>query len=270
MITTKIKDIFSNKTLVTFIAGAVFVLFFLKQCNQISNLKQDVKFAQEDADRNLNNFKASQDSVTVLRNNNGDQLAEIRSYEFDLSQLQESQKSLTKKYKKALALNKDLNNVNSLISAELEIKDSIDIKTNTEVIDTTTSRITFNSDKDFGNGNTRILSGFSTVKYDFGKFEVLDTKFELKQTLSLMAAIEAGEDGADRLKLSTSYPGLEIKDIENINLVNTRLNRKFEKKAGWGIGIGVGYGINLNNNQVISTGPNIGIGIYWSPKFLRF
>ena len=62
----KIKNILSNKTLVTFIAGALFVMLFLRQCNQISNLKQDVKFAQEDADRNLNNFKASQDSVTVL------------------------------------------------------------------------------------------------------------------------------------------------------------------------------------------------------------
>ena len=84
-----------------------------------------------------------------------------------------------------------------------------------------------------------------------------------------MAAIE-NIDGADRLKLSTSYPGIEIKDIENINLINTRLNRKVQKKSGWSIGIGVGYGINLNNNQVISTGPSIGLGVYWSPKFLRF
>ena len=36
------------------------------------------------------------------------------------------------------------------------------------------------------------------------------------------------------------------------------------------IGVGVGYGINLNNNQVISTGPSIGLGVYWSPKWLRF
>ena len=85
-----------------------------------------------------------------------------------------------------------------------------------------------------------------------------------------MAAIEEGEDGADRLKLSTSYPGLVIKDIENINLVNTRLNRQAEKKSRWLIGFGVGYGVNLNNNQVISTGPSIGLGLYWSPKFLQF
>lgn len=267
---TKVKDILSNRTLVTFIAGAVVVLLFFRQCNQISNLKQDVKFAQEDADRNLNNFKAAQDSVTVLRNDNGDQLAEIRSYEFDLSKLQESQKDLTKRYQKALALNKDLKQVNSLISAELEIKDSLDVTTTTETIDTTTTRITFNSSEDFGGGNSRTLNGFSTIKYEFEKFKVLDTKFELTQTLSLMAAIEQGEDGADRLKLSTKYPGLEIKDIENINLVNTRLNRQAEKKSRWLIGFGVGYGVNLNNNQVISTGPSIGLGLYWSPKFLQF
>jgi hypothetical protein len=97
----------------------------------------------------------------------------------------------------------------------------------------------------------------------------LETKFELTQTLSLMAAIE-NVDGADRLKLSTSYPGLEIKDIENINLVNSRLNNRDQKKSRWLVGFGVGYGINLNNNQVISTGPSIGVGLYWSPKFLQF
>ena len=60
------------------------------------------------------------------------------------------------------------------------------------------------------------------------------------------------------------------KNIENINLINTRLNQKPVKTGGWGIGIGFGYGINLNNNQVISTGPSIGLGIYYTPKWLRF
>jgi len=264
-----INKIISNKNTLTFVLGALFVLMFLKQCDNISSLKQDVKLAQEDAGRQLNNFKAAQDSVTILRNDNGDQLAQIRSYEFDLSNMESSQTKLTKKYKKALALNDDLKEVNSLISANLEITDSLDVTTTTETIDTTTTKVTFASSEDFGNGNSRKLTGFSTFKYEFEKFKVLETKFELTQTLSLMAAIE-NVNGADRLKLSTSYPGLEIKDIENINLVNSRLNRKDQKKSRWLVGFGVGYGINLNNNQVISTGPSIGVGLYWSPKFLQF
>ena len=267
----KIKDIFSNKTLVMFIAGALFVMLFLRQCNSIENLKQDVKLAQEDAGRQLNNFKASQDSIVLLINENGDQLATIRSYEFDLSDMADSQSKLTDKYKKALNLNKDLKEVNSLISANLEIKDSLNVTTTTEVIGLDTTKITFESSDDFGNGNSRLLTGFTDVKFDtsINQFSVLMTRFELTQTLSLMAAIE-NVDGADRLKLSTSYPGLVIKDIENINLVNTRLNRKDQKKSRWMVGFGVGYGINLNNNQVISTGPSIGVGLYFSPKFLQF
>jgi hypothetical protein len=178
---------------------------------------------------------------------------------------------LTDKYKKALNLNKDLKEVNSLISANLEIKDSLNVTTTTEVIGLDTTKITFESSDDFGNGNSRLLTGFTDVKFDtsINQFSVLMTRFELTQTLSLMAAIE-NVDGADRLKLSTSYPGLVIKDIENINLVNTRLNRKDQKKSRWMVGFGVGYGINLNNNQVISTGPSIGVGLYFSPKFLQF
>jgi len=263
------KKILTNKSTLTFIAGVLFVLLFLKQCNQIESLKQDVNFANNDANRNLNNYLAAQDSVQVLVNSNGEKVVQIRSYEFDLSKLQDKQKELTNKYKKALDLNDDLKEVNSLISADLEIKDSLLAEASVVQIDSTSAEVTYESYKDYGNGNSRSLFGTSTVKYDFGQFKVLDSKFELKQTLSLFAAIES-VDGADKLKLSTSYPGIEIKDIENINLINTRLNRKLEKKSGWSIGIGVGYGINLNNNQVISTGPSIGLGVYWSPKFLRF
>lgn len=249
--------------------GALFVLLFLRQCDQVSSLKQDVKYAKEDANISLNNLKASQDSINIIISKNGDQLAQIRSYEVDLSIKNNDLVKMTNKYKDALNLNDDLSNVNSLISAELEIKDSLIANASVTQIDSTTAEVKYNSFLDYGNGNSRTLFGTSTLKYDFGKFNVLDSKFELSQTLSLMAAIE-NVDGADRIKLSTSYPGIKITDIENINLINTRLNRKIEKKAGWSIGIGVGYGINLNNNQVISTGPSIGIGLFYSPKWLRF
>ena len=264
-----IKKIFGNKNTLTFVLGALFVLLFLRQCDQVSSLKQDVKYAKEDANISLNNMLASQDSVSVLTNKYGDQVAQIRSYKVDLSIKDNELIKMTNKYKRALDLNDDLSSVNSLISAELEIKDSLLANTSVTQIDSTTAEVKYESFKDYGSGNSRSLFGTSTLKYDFGQFRVLDSKFELKQTLSLFAAIES-VDGADKLKLSTSYPGIEIKDIENINLINTRLNRKLEKKSGWSIGIGVGYGINLNNNQVISTGPSIGLGVYWSPKFLRF
>lgn len=266
----KIKNILSNRTLVTFIAGALFVMLFLRQCNRTAELKRQVEMVQQDADRNLNNYLASKDSVSLLTNENGDLLASIRSYQFDLSNMDKEQSKLLNKYRRVLNLNKDLNKVNALLSADLEIKDSLLASSTVIQIDSTTSRIEYDRFDDFGNGNTRRLTGSSLIKFDNGRFNVLgQSQFDIDQTLSLSAAIE-NVDGADRLKLSTSYPGLTISNIENINLINTKLNQKQQKKAGWSLGVGVGYGVNLNNNQVISTGPSIGIGLYWSPKFLRF
>ena len=266
----KIKEILSNKSTLSFILGVVFVLLFLRQCEQTNKIKRELQITQEASNRNFNNYLASKDSVSIYRNNEGDLISTIRSYEFDIVNLKEDQKEMIKKYEDVLDLNKDLNNVNTLISAELEIKDSLLASTNVVKIDSTTSEIKYNRFDIFSKGNTRRLTGSSTVRFNNGKFYVIgESQFNIDQTLSLSAAIE-NIDGANRLKLSTTYPGLIISDIENINLINTKLNQRYEKKSGWSIGIGVGYGINLNNNQVISTGPSIGLGVYWSPKWLRF
>ena len=151
------KKILTNKSTLTFIACVLFVLLFLKQCNQIESLKQDVNFANNDANRNLNNYLAAQDSVQVLVNSNGEKVVQIRSYEFDLSKLQDKQKELTNKYKKALDLNDDLKEVNSLISADLEIKDSLLAEASVVQIDSTSAEVTYESYKDYGNGNSRSL-----------------------------------------------------------------------------------------------------------------
>lgn len=266
---TKTKNIFTDKGSYIFIIGVLFVLLFLRQCDRIEGLKQEVKITKELAEREHNNYLASKDTIRITNAKNGNLISEIRSYEFDLDNLKEEQVQLITRYKKALNLNKDLNKVNTLLSANVEIKDSIIANTELTYIDTLSSKLTFSKFDDFGKGNTRNLFGELLItKLDSG-FVYGNPYFKLDQTITLMAAIE-DKNGYDEIKISTGYPGLTITDIENINLINTKLNQRNEKKAGWSIGVGVGYGVNLNNNQVISTGPSIGIGVYWSPKWLRF
>lgn len=266
---TETKNIFTDKGSYIFILGVLFVLLFLRQCDRIESLKQEVKITKELSEREHNNYLASKDTIRTINAENGNLISEIRSYEFDLDNLKEEQEQLITKYKKALNLNRDLNKVNTLLSANVEIKDSIIANTELTYIDTLSSKLTFSKFDDFGNGNTRNLFGELLItKLDSG-FAYGNPYFNLDQTITLMAAIE-DNNGYDEIKISTGYPGLTITDIENINLINTKLNQRNEKKAGWSIGVGVGYGINLNNNQVISTGPSIGIGVYWSPKWLRF
>lgn len=263
------KNILSNKNTLTFVLGALIVLLFLRQCNQTENLKQELELVQETSDRNFNNYLASKDSVNQLIAENGNLISKIRSYEFDINDLKDDQDELVLKYRKALNLNKDLNKVNTLLSADIDIKDSLLANVTSSEIDSTTTKLTFSKFDDFGNGNSRNLMGNMLItKYDTG-FNYGNASFDIEHSISLLAAIER-INGADQLKISTSYPGLSFSNIENINLINTKLNQKPKMKGGWSVGIGIGYGINLNNNQVISTGPSIGLGLYYSPKWLRF
>ena len=264
-----IKQFFSNKSLVIFVAGALFVLLFLRQCNQIDNLKTKVENVQKDSERNLNNYLASKDSVRIVKAKNGNLISEKRSYEFDLNNLKGDQKELIEKYKDALNLNRNLNKVNTLLTADLKIKDTFVAGTSTTKIDSINTKIKFSKFEDFGKGNSRDRSGEMLITKNGSDFKYSNATFSINHKINLMAAIE-NIDGADQLKISTSYPGLTFDNIENINLINTKLNQKPIKKGGFAIGIGLGYGINLNNNQLISTGPSIGLGLYYSPKWLRF
>ena len=264
-----LKNISINRNIVTFVTGVVFALLFLQQCNRNASLKQKVETITMDSERNLNNYIAARDTIRTIRTKNGDLISEIGSYEFDISNLNQEQKVLINKYKDILNLNRDLNRVNSLLSTTINIKDSIIANNSISIVDSNTSRLTFTKFDDFGFGNTRGLSGDLLItKLDTG-FRYGDPLIKLSQTMTLSAAIEE-VDGLTQLKISTRYPGITISEIENINLINNKLNQRNKKKAGWSIGVGVGYGINLNNNQVISTGPSIGVGLYYSPKWLRF
>lgn len=264
-----LKSIWQNKSLRNFLVLVIITLLFLRQCNKISNLKQDLVQTENITNRSFNNYKAAQDSVRVLKLDNGNMVSTIKSYEFDIANLEEGQKDLIKRYSKALGLNKDLSKINTMLAAEIKIKDSILADLSVTKIDSLTDLVKFNKFDDFGSGNTRLLKGSMFVYRDVNNILYRDPVFAIKQEISLFAAIENIE-GQDEIKISTKYPGLTITDIENISLINTKLNQRNEKTAGWSVGFGVGYGVNLNNNQVISYGPSLGVGLFYSPKWLRF
>ena len=250
------------------------MLFMMRQCNTISNLKEDLQFQKEVSTTNFNNYLAAKDSIEYFENELGDKVAKISSFEFQLSDLEKTNIDINNKYVRVLGLNRDLIGVNSLLSAEIKVKDSLLALATVTQVDDLTSNIDFTKKDDFGAGNTRNVIGDFTVTYDTinKTFYSSPVNISITQTLSLRAAIEES-DGRDMLKISSSYPGLSITGIENINLVNDRLNRKnkIDKKAGFSIGMGVGYGINyIPSTSNVEFGPTINVGLYWSPKWLRF
>jgi hypothetical protein len=273
---TKTLDFFKKidtRTL-AFIGGALLVLFMMRQCNTISNLKEDVKKQETIANDNFNNYLAAKDSIVYFENQLGESVAQVASYKFRVGDLEKANLNLNVRYIKALNLNKDLKDVNALLSAELKIKDSLLAASSVTSIDSLTGLVKFYRNDNFDSINTRKLDGSLIVRYNptTKSFTSMPANISILQTLGLVAAIENIE-GRDRLKITSSYPGLTITRVENINLVDDRLNKenKIDKKAGFSVGMGVGYGINLNpTNSTVNFGPSINVGLYWSPAWLRF
>jgi len=261
-----------TKTL-AFIAGALLVLFMMRQCNSISTLKSELGQQKELTEQNFNNYLAAKDSIVYLQNENGEQVAQISSFQFDINQLEKTNIDLQNKYVKTLGLSQDLKGVNMLLSADIKIKDSLLANTTVTSIDSLSGNINFTKSEQFSAGNSRNVFGNLIVRYDpiLKSFSSSPTSLRIEQSASLVAAIER-IDGRDRLKISSPYPGLNFTSIENINIIEDRLNKsEINKQSGFALGFGVGYGINLNpTNSQVTHGPTINVGLYWSPKWLKF
>ena len=245
------------------------LMLFLQQCNRTSKFKEELRIQQAESDRNLSNYIAANQTMETLRNDNGVLISKVRSYEFDITNLTKDNRQLVSKYNSVLSENKKLKNVNNLLTAEIEIRDDIIANISVLPVNIDDSELTFKQENDYGDGNMRSISGKLSVSIKDGKIESSPIEIVSLSRISLLAAIKEN-NGVKYLEVATSYPGVKIDKIENISLVNRELNRKIEKRAGWSIGLGVTYGVNLNNNQVISYGPAMGVGLFWSPKWLRF
>ena len=236
-----ILDKILNKNTLIFIGVSLFVLLFLRQCNQIENLKIEIDNAQKISNRNLNNYKASLDTIKFEKNKNEETIAKIRSYELEVSDLNKSKANLLKKYNNVLSINKDVEEINSVISADLEVKDSIINATSiiTKEADTTTLSIFDN--KEWDKYNWRSFDGSLRLRVNDSSFSLLSSEFNFSQGISLTAGIIKTTEG-NSLKITSPYPNLTFTRIENLNLVNDELNRPMIGKSGWSIGFGVGYG----------------------------
>ena len=266
------KYIPTNRNIILFGALVILVLLLMQQCDRNATLKEEAETAKMVATRNFNNYKASQDTIKFERNRNGELVAIKLAYEFDINTLTAENKKVIADYQRALGLNKDLKGVNSLLRAEIRVKDSIiNARSSVAATSDSTATVSISDEKKWDKYNWRTFNGTVDLLRNkkTNNITVVSNKFNFEQGIELKAAI-INEEGVNKLKITSTSPGVLFTNIENINLVNDKLNQKSEKKSGWSLGVGVGYGINLNNNKVISVGPSLNVGIMWSPKWLRF
>lgn len=265
-----IKNLKLTKTDILYIGLIIFILIFIQQCNLNSKLKKEIESTKTISDRNLNNYKASLDTIKFIRNREGLLIAEKLAYVYDINLLTSENKTQLEKYINALQLNKKLKGVNSVLSVELKIKNQI-VNSKSEVNQLSDSlySLSFSDSINWDKYNWRRFNSTIDIQTNNKQVSIIKSNFNWQQGIELKTAIIT-ENGINSLRVTSSHPDVEFTNIENINLINDKLNQKQTKKAGWSIGVGGGFGTNLSSNQNVTISPYIGVGIYWSPKWLRF
>ena len=71
----------------------------------------------------------------------------------------------------------------------------------------------------------------------------------------------------------TDYPGITFTNIEGASIMDEPANKKLlrQMRKPWGLGLNIGYGAIVDvKNGSVATGPYVGFGISYSPKFLQW
>lgn len=247
-----------NKDWIPFIIIAVLSCFLLGQCSRLSSFKRDIKSLEESVANAENNILAAKDTVDMFINKNNYLQAEIKTFKYKNEQLTTDNKEIAEKYIKALDLNKKLEGVKMLLTAQLKAKDTIFLTTNIN----TNNTFKFKDSADFGDNNTRIIILDGKINDN----STVSGNFTISQTITLLASF-VNDNGINRMLISTKYPFDNI-NIQGIEVINNELNI-YRKKSRWNINFGLGYGIYPQGSN-LRVAPFVGVALGYSPKWLQF
>lgn len=294
----------SNWSKIVWTTLLLLILITYKQCESNKALKKEVEIAQKIADRNLDNYVAElKDSIETERNANNALIQKIRSIVLEKDDVEQRNLDLLDKYKESLNINNELKSINTVISAELEIKDSILNSRSFIVYDNNNIQLRFDEVKKINEKNIRTFTGTINLGIENDTLKILNSKFDIVQALSLKAGI-IEENGYNVLKITSGSPDVLFTQIENISVVNEKLNPQLEpgpklqevKRNMFALGINnkiyfdskliitpaaslfysrrfgdspffFNAGVNLPAGTLQ---PQFGAGILWSPKWMSF
>lgn len=264
----KVQKLVSGKN--TFlVAVVVLALLLFRQCGITNNAKKE-------AERSLHNLLAEQDSVKVIKSKLGNVLVEKSAFQLKYSELSADQKELISQLE--LGKNK---RPGVVIETQVVYRDSlIMVPVSTQIKDGV-SQLAFNYDPILPGSNKLSISGKIpyTMKNDTlanGVFSSIllpgQANLSIEQRIDLVTGLYR-DPKTNRLfvRASTSFPGIAFNDIQALDMVDDPGTRKALKGARkpFALGFNFGYGMVISPSGYM-TGPSIGVGLNYSPKFLQF
>jgi len=111
----------------------------------------------------------------------------------------------------------------------------------------------------------------------FGKLFTSDANINLRQGIQLNTSlVKDTKTGKILINVKSDYPGLMFTDIVGADIMRDPVSRKVARnfRKEYGIGLNLGYGFFLipdgNKGYIIKRGPEISVGLNYTPKFLQF
>jgi len=266
---SKILEILSSKlTLFIVIAGLIFLLF--RQCDVSAE-------AKDEADRNYRNYIAQNDSIKSIKSEMGSTISEKAALELKYKELSKEQKKIIAE----LELVKG-KKPKTVIEYKYVYIDSI---VEIPVFMNPDTSLSFVHNPDLPGDNDLKIDvkipytleldstlDESTNKFNFKPLLFADkAQLNISQKVSLTTGLYRNpKDGMLYVRISTKYPNITFNDIKALDIVDTETRKALrDERKSFGIGFNAGYGLLFSENGY-SSGPMIGVGIYYSPKWLQF
>lgn len=276
-----------NRGILKLAAIAILIAIILMQCSQNRGLKNDIEQQKSEFQRQQNNNEVKDAPLIQNKINDSTLRAERLAFKLTVDELKKSHSDLLvgfEEFKKqnAIALEK-IGLHNTEVIREVPVYVKIDSLGNDEFIFTDTTR--------FKDGNYRKLSGtlpYSSLFFNkkdstqadinklglYSKIKPGPANFILEQGMNLKVGLfENPKDHKVSIVATTSYPGITFTKLDGADIMSDAVSRKAARnfRKTWGIGFTLGYGgtVDLKTSK-IAFGPQIGVGLHYTPKWLQW
>jgi len=250
----------------------------------IWNLKE-LKESKEEADRHKRNYAAVQDSVVIISSENETLLAQRLSLELYYEELRSENLDLIQK----LDVEKR-KKTKVVIQTVVEYRDSSIYVPVISRFNQKTPELYFSYKPTLKGKNYLSIEGILpySISYDTSKILMdslrlgwriipkINTEsahLKINQKIDLITGlVRDSKSGKLYVRASTDFPGISFAELNSINLLDDGESKRAlrNSRKPFGIGFGLGLGLTSGPGGFVGLGPNVVIGVTYSPKFLQF
>lgn len=264
-----------NNRAIYLLGIVILIMMLLKQCNATADAKKE-------AERNFNNLLAERDSVRVLESKNGNMLVERAAFKLKYNELSEEQEELIDRLELSGKKKPSV-----VIQTEVVYRDTSIMVPVAAIQEGDNTYLKFTHNPTLPGTNKLVISGqlpytidTDTIwdskdknKFIFTSSVIPGTaKLSMEQKIDLVTGLYTDpKTGRLFVRASTSFPGITFSEMQALDMVDDPATKKALKQARkpFGIGFTVGYGLTVGKIGY-TTGPNFGLGLTYSPKWLQF